>query len=101
MEYNFLILPTHVAVAESQIQGNTPCHEDAWVTALFHAKVSSTTLLLDSQGIVQSLLGQTGPCDEYLYTLSPTTGSILMEVSEALVILSHFVNTPWKKMIPG
>lgn len=43
MEYNFVILPTHVATAECQIQGNTPCHEDAQVTVLFHAKFNSTT----------------------------------------------------------
>lgn len=29
MEHNFLILPTQVGAVESQIPGNTPCHEDA------------------------------------------------------------------------
>lgn len=66
-------MPTQVA--ESQIQGNTPCHEDAWITILFHAKFSSTAFLLASLGTVQSLLGQIQPCDKDLYALSLTTGS--------------------------
>lgn len=90
----FVDLPTRVALAESQIQGNTLCHEDA--------KFSNTIFLLADLQIVQSLLGQTWPYDkDLLLALSPLTSSIPWRLSEHWQLYHIFTTHPGKKMIPG